>query len=282
MNIRILGAGLMGQVMALTLLQRKEFHITLSDDGQSSAALSAAGMIAPFTELDRADYRIAELGQQSLVLWPDLLKRLDDKIYFRQQGALVCAHPRDQAELSRYQRSINKHGQSIDYQVLSAGSIMALESELQSVSEAYYFPQEGQIDCQKFLSLAQEFLADQVSVVNVDQSDNVDYVIDCRGLGGKAVFNDLRGVRGEVIWLQTESVKLTRPVRLLHPRYSIYIVPRPDNIYIVGASEIEAEDKSAVSVRSMMELLSAACSVHQGFMEARIIQYGKRLSSLFD
>lgn len=272
MKVAILGAGLMGQVMALTLLRRESYEITLFDDGKPSAARAAAGMIAPFTELNRAEWWIAELGQQSLALWPTLLDFLDKAVYFRQQGALVCAHPQDQAELGHYCRHINRYANKVNYKILSGDDLWSLEPELKAVSQACYFPQEGQIDGQQFLLLAKQFLASRVKLsAMTDSRPGADCVIDCRGLGAKAIFSDLRGIRGESLWLQTDAVKLSRPVRLLHPRYSIYLVPRPDNIYVLGASEIEAEDHTDISVRSMMELLSAAYSIHKGFLEARII-----------
>jgi glycine oxidase len=83
---------------------------------------------------------------------------------------------------------------------------------------------------------------------------------------------DLRGVRGEVIRLHAPEVKLRRPTRLIHPRYPIYIAPKEDDVYVVGATEIESEDLSPMSVRSAMELLSAVYTVHSGFAEARILE----------
>jgi glycine oxidase len=106
-----------------------------------------------------------------------------------------------------------------------------------------------------------------------------DWVIDCRGLGAKESWNkegkpsnDLRGIRGEVIRLYAPEVKLRRPTRLIHPRYPIYIAPKEDDVYVVGATEIESEDLSPMSLRSAMELLSATYTVHSGFAEARILE----------
>ncbi|MDR7151391.1 glycine oxidase [Hydrogenophaga palleronii] len=81
----------------------------------------------------------------------------------------------------------------------------------------------------------------------------------------------VRGVRGEVIWLHAPGVKLQRPVRLLHPRHRVYIVPRPGDLFVVGASEIESEDRSPVSLRSAVELMAAAHSVIPELAEARIV-----------
>jgi glycine oxidase len=56
----------------------------------------------------------------------------------------------------------------------------------------------------------------------------------------------------------------------MHPRYPLYIVPRAGNRFLIGASAIESNDLSPISVRTMLELLSAAYAVHTGFLEARI------------
>ena len=81
----------------------------------------------------------------------------------------------------------------------------------------------------------------------------------------------LRGVRGEVIWLHALGVRLQRPVRLLHPRHRVYIVPRPGDLLVVGASEIESEDRSPVSLRSAVELMAAAHSALPELAEGRIV-----------
>jgi len=98
------------------------------------------------------------------------------------------------------------------------------------------------------------------------------WIIDCRGLGGKPAWPALRGVRGEVARVHAPGIGLTRPVRLLHPRYPLYIAPKENDLYVIGATEVEGEDMSPVSVRSALELLSAAFAVHPGFGEARILE----------
>jgi glycine oxidase len=99
-----------------------------------------------------------------------------------------------------------------------------------------------------------------------------DWVFDCRGLGAHPEWSALRGVRGEVIRLHAPQVNLTRPTRLIHPRYPIYIAPKQDHVFVIGATEIESDDLSPASVRSTLELLSAAYTVHSGFAEARILE----------
>lgn len=97
-----------------------------------------------------------------------------------------------------------------------------------------------------------------------------DWIADTRGLSAQADLPDLRGVRGELIIVSAPDVRLRRPIRLMHPRYRVYIVPRPSDRYVIGATSIEAEDFSPITVRSTLELLSAAFAVHPGFGEARV------------
>jgi glycine oxidase len=98
------------------------------------------------------------------------------------------------------------------------------------------------------------------------------WLFDCRGLGARSDWPTLRGVRGEVIRVHAPEVALTRPTRLLHPRYPLYIAPKPHGMFVIGATEIESDDLSPVSVRSALELLSAAYTVHPGFGEARVVE----------
>ena len=68
-----------------------------------------------------------------------------------------------------------------------------------------------------------------------DLAAQYDWVIDCRGYGAKAAWNrpsesQLRGIRGEVARVYAPEVELSRPVRLLHPRYPLYIAPKENHI----------------------------------------------------
>ncbi|MDI1265264.1 MAG: FAD-dependent oxidoreductase, partial [bacterium] len=101
-------------------------------------------------------------------------------------------------------------------------------------------------------------------------------VIDCRGLSARDEQPLLRGVKGEMIIVETSEVELSRPVRLIHPRWPLYVIPRGDGRFMLGATSIEAED-TGVSVRSALELLGAAYAVHPAFAEARIVEFGSGL-----
>jgi glycine oxidase len=124
-------------------------------------------------------------------------------------------------------------------------------------------------------------------IVAGNQTVLADLVIDCRGYGAASkqtaskALSDLRAVRGELFQLFAPDVNLSRPIRLMHPRYQLYIAPKTKGFYVVGATEIESDDTSEVTVRSAMELLSAAYSVHPGFAEANIRQHVTQLRPAF-
>jgi len=90
---------------------------------------------------------------------------------------------------------------------------------------------------------------------------------------------DLRGVRGEMLVLRSREVNLTRTLRLLHPRFPLYVVPRADEMggegtYMVGATSIESGSRGPATARSLMELLGAAYALHPAFGEAEVVEIG--------
>jgi len=290
MNIGIAGAGLLGRVLALFLHKRGD-QVTLFDkeslESTDNCGFTAAGMLSPYTELETGNTRVFDLGIRSIELWPQLILQLDSDIYFRKMGSFLTAHPQDAASAQRLIRLINRklEGET-PFLPLTSKDALALEPEIDLKGESYFFPDEGQIDSQGFMDAVCNTLAAevswnwntpvaQVSAHNIElasgEKHSFDWVFDCRGTGAKSNLPQVRGVRGEVIQIHTEEIKLNRPVRVMHPRYRIYIVPRPENIFLIGASEIESEDYSPVSLRSTLELLSAAYSLHPAFAEARIL-----------
>jgi glycine oxidase len=81
----------------------------------------------------------------------------------------------------------------------------------------------------------------------------------------------LRGVRGEMLVIETGEIALARPIRLLHPRVPFYIVPWSGHRFMLGATLIESGDQGAATVRSALDLLGLAYTLHPAFGEARIV-----------
>jgi len=292
MKIAIAGIGLVGRVLALNLLEQGH-TLTLFDedkaDGEKAAGMTAAGMLAPFAELETAESAIFDYGKRSIELWLPLLKSIDLEEAFQHAGSIITAHPQDYSELDQFIATLkSKVKEAQEIELLDRASIIALEPDLEQHHKAFYIPHEGQVNAQQFMQTSSKYLLkhpkvtwhEETKVENVAEgtvsvngkTKTFDWVFDARGLGANEQVKNLRGVRGEVVWLDAPEVNITRPTRMLHPRYKIYIVPRANNRYVIGATEIESEDRSEVSVRSSLELLSAVYSMHPSFAEARIVR----------
>ena len=150
-------------------------------------------------------------------------------------------------------------------------------------NRGWFCPQDGQTDSRSFLQYSQTVLKQRgVSFCPLPKTEcdvnqlsrakaNCDLLLDCRGLGAKADWPQLRPVRGEVLRLRCTELTLNRPVRFYHPRYSLYVAPKAAQQFVVGATELESASEHGCTVRSALELLSALYALHPGFAEAEIM-----------
>jgi glycine oxidase len=106
-------------------------------------------------------------------------------------------------------------------------------------------------------------------------------VVDCRGLSARGELGELRGVRGERLIVRSRELGFARPVRLLHPRQPIYVVPWGDGLFMIGATAIESDDAGPVAVRSALDLLGMAYALHPAFGEAEIVELGAGVRPAF-
>lgn len=291
MKIVILGAGLMGRLLACQLA-RAGHTLDVYDpggpDANLSAARAAAAMLAPLAESAVTEMPVVHMGTYALRRWPELLAQLDAPVFFQQSGTLVIWHRQDASEAERFTRQLDATSTALPQlpraQRLDAEGLAALEPSLgHRFTRGLYLPGEGQLDNHQLLAaLLQQLQSMKVTLhwgqarspndFSPGQAGQPDWVFDCRGLGAHKPWAALRGVRGEIVTLHAPEVTLSRPTRLLHPRYPIYIAPKENGIFRVGATEIESDDHSPISVRSTLELLSAAYSVDSGFAEARVVE----------
>jgi glycine oxidase len=114
-----------------------------------------------------------------------------------------------------------------------------------------------------------------------DSGESGAMVIDCRGLGARQELPSLRGVRGERVIVRSREITLHRPVRLLHPRHPVYVVPWADGCFMIGATLVESDDAGPITVRAALELLGAAYALHPAFAEAEILEAGAGVRPAF-
>ncbi len=277
-SVHVVGAGIAGTWQALAFA-RAGYDVTLHERGDAAMMQAtshvAGGMLAPWCEREASEPLIARLGIRSLDLWRDVLPETPFN------GSLVVAHPRDRVDFDRFAKL------TTDYERLDKDGVAKLEPSLDGrFRDALFFAGEGHVEPRIVLPKLHEKLAAAAKIkfesdVGLDDlAKDSNIVIDCRGLAARDKCPDLRGVKGEMIVVETDEVQLARPIRLIHPRWPLYIVPREGNRFMIGATSIESED-TGVSVRSALELLTAAYAVHPAFAEARIVEIGAGLRPAF-
>jgi glycine oxidase len=274
--VSVIGAGIAGAWQALLFAQAGH-EVTLHERSDAAMTQStstwAGGMLAPWCEAETSEPVIRRLGIRSLDLWREHFPRTPFN------GSLVVAHPRDRSDFERFARLTSGHRR------LDAQAVTELEPSLEGrFREGLFYASEGHVEPRRVLpELHARFAAAGGAIrfnseANASELDGI--VIDCRGLAARDTQPELRGVKGEMIVVETDEVELSRPVRLIHPRWPLYVIPRGGNRFMLGATSIEAED-NGVSVRSALELLGAAYAVHPAFAEARIVEFGSGLRPAF-
>lgn len=288
MRIGIVGAGIMGRTLCAHLLNKSFEPILFEQNDLSAKNCSnvAAGLLSPYAESNGSTASLMTVGSCAISYWKNSSIVRDNNIFFDDHGTICIAH--HQSELDHFKRCLlEKHYAEIN--------INEHESELE---KQYIFglhlPHEAQIDAQKLMAAFALLLQKKKKVIRAtvqdirinkikaDKDYPVDWVIDCRGLEAKDQFHDLRGVRGELMMVHAPFVNIKHVIRFFHPRYPIYIVPRSRNHYLIGASSIEAEDYSAITVRAILELLSTAYSIHKGFSDATLVDTGVHCRPAFN
>jgi glycine oxidase len=277
MRVAVIGAGVAGLACAVELAERGA-RVQLIERAASvgrGCSWYAGGMLAPWCERENAEELIATLGAAGIDWWcrhvPATARR----------GTLVVAQARDTLELTRFAR------RTTQWRWVEGASLQALEPELAArFDRALYFADEAHLDPRAALEALRARaielgVAVQFGVDARAAAVSSEVTVDCRGLAARDELTDLRGVKGEMLLVHSDEIQLSRPVRILHPRIPMYIVPRGAGVYMIGATSIESEDAVRITARSVIELLNGACVVHPAFAEADIVELGTQVRPAF-
>ncbi|HTZ68120.1 MAG TPA: glycine oxidase ThiO [Roseiarcus sp.] len=267
MRATVVGAGVAGLTVATALAERGA-QVTLIERSREfggNASWLAGGMLAPFCEGESAPESVVALGQGAINWWAARVPGVE------REGTLVVAPPRDAGEIDRFAARTKSHMR------VDEARIAELEPDLAGrFRKGLFFADEGHLDPRIALSALTERLRAKGGEIRFgvdgETPSNAEVVIDCRGWAARNALPQLRAVRGEMMRIRSREVTLTRSVRFLHPRIPLYIVPRANGEFMIGATMIESAEKGAVSVRSAIELLSAAYALHPAFGEAEIVE----------
>lgn len=275
-EITVVGAGVAGLAVTRALMDRGA-EVRLIDrngaPGAHGCSWWAGGMLAPFCEGESAEESVVRLGQQAAEWWErhtGLVQR---------RGSLVVSAARDHADLKRFAR------RTTHFREVAGPEITAMEPDLGTrFSRGLFFEEEAHISPRAALAALLDSITrdgTSVEVADVDPAALPGLVVDCRGYKGRDALGDLRGVKGEMLMLRCPDVQLSRPVRLLHPRIPLYVVPRGDGLFMLGATMVESAASAHVTARSLLELLSAAYALTPAFGEAEVVEIGVDLRPAF-
>ena len=280
--VTVVGGGIVGLWQALAMALRGH-RVTLREaaceTATGAASRFAGAMLAPYCEAEASEPLILELGLRSLQIW----RAAELAVHWR--GTLVVAHPRDAGELERFGRL------TVGHRPLDEAGIARTEETLsQHFKCGLLFEAEGHVQPRTMLAS----LVGRLRECGVDvrfespvpdpiwtAASAGDVVIDCRGIAARRDVERLRGVRGEMAVVEARGVEISRPVRLLHPRFPVYVVPWGCGRYMVGATSIESEYAGPVTVKSAIDLLASAAALNPGFRDARIVEMSTGIRPAF-
>ena len=263
----VIGAGVTGLCVASELAARG-VGVTVWDrgggPGPHSCSWWAGGMLAPWCEGENAEEPVVRLGTEAADWWD---RHAGGVV---RNGSLVVALGRDERELDRFARRTKRH------EAVDAERIASLEPDLAGrFRRGLFFPSEAHLDPRRTLATLKARLeAKGISFREGEAPSSKGPTFDCRGLAARDALADLRGVKGEMLVLCCPDVALARTVRLLHPRIPLYIVPRGASVYMLGATAIESSERTRITARSLLEMLSAAYALHPAFGEAEVLEIG--------
>jgi glycine oxidase len=267
MEATVIGAGVVGLATAVELAERGA-AVTLierSPELGGNASWLAGGMLAPYCEGESAPASVVERGARAIDWWGRHVANV------AREGTLVVAAPRDVGEIDRFA------ARTREWEGIEEDRIAALEPDLAGrFGRGLFFPGEGCVDPRLAMRALRDELAARAAVlrfgVDAEAIEKRGIVFDCRGFAARSDLTGLRGVRGEMLLVRSREITLKRSVRLLHPRIPLYVVPRADGLFMIGATMIESADRGGVSVRSAIELMNAAYALHPAFGEAEIVE----------
>src|SRR6201981_2606809 len=204
--ISVIGAGIAGAWQALLFAQAGRavtLHERSSPAMTQSTSYWAGGMLAPHCEAEVSEPLIVRLGIRSLSLWRE---------HFPQtpfNGSLVVAHARDRTDFERFAKLTTNHRR------LDARAWRELEPALEGrFRDGLFYPDEGHVEPRRVLPQLHAAIAKAGGKIefnsDAEAGDLDGLVIDCRGIAARDAQPDIRGVKGEMIVIETSEFELSR------------------------------------------------------------------------
>lgn len=291
----IIGAGLLGRLAAF-FLNKSGYEVNVYEKSESkpatgqlrSAAFTSAGMLSPLSEKESGGDLIYDLGYKSMKIWPkidsSLTQLLGNGLGLKILGSLFICSPNEEPYTRRLFNKLSFYKDPINRK-----KIKTLEPNLSGNFKIWLVEDEGHLN--PLIAMESLYKGTLIGknkekikwnfnypiydfgpgwIKGKTKKFFFDWVFDFRGVSAKE--EKIRGVRGENFILNTShGFELFHPIRFVHPRHRVYLVPVSSDKILVGSTEIESEDLSPVTLQSTLDLLGIAKYIFPELAEARII-----------
>src|SRR5437879_7069673 len=264
-DVAVIGAGAIGVAVAWRCAQRGLSVTVVDPDPSRGAWRTAAGLLAPVTELHYAETDLLDLNLAAAAGYPDFVDELAEltgrDVHYRATGTLAAAW--DAADLATL-RDLHEFGASIGVgtQLLTGAELRALEPALAAgLPGGLFSAGDHQVDPR----LVQASLSDASSRAGVrfvtatatlrcsgdravglvtDDGEQIDAATVVVAAGAWSASLDglpdaarppTRPVKGQTLRLVTRG-PISRVVRGMVTGVPVYLVPRPDGRLVIGAN----------------------------------------------
>jgi glycine oxidase len=298
-DVVIVGAGAIGVATAWRCAQRGLSVTVVDPDPRRGAWYTAAGMLAPTTELHFTETPLLELNLDSLARFPGFVAELEAEtgreVDYRPSGAIAVAW--DGADLAAlHDLQLFAQGLDVDARLLTGAELRQLEPSLAAgLPGGLLAPGDHQVDPRLLhAALAAAGTARGVRFVAATAAVDVDgdrlrgvTLSDGTALSAGTVVLAAGSWSWQVEGVPRDALAPVRPVkgqtlRLTAPRdlqlrhivrasvrgSAVYVVPRPDGRLVVGASVEEAGFDLRPRAGAVYELLRDAQSIVPELSEA--------------
>lgn len=295
-DVAVIGAGIIGAAVAWRCAQRG-LSVTLADpDPGRGAWHTAAGMLAPITELHYTETPLLRLNLDSLARYPDFAAEVADEagapVGFRECGTVAVAW--DAADL-RAMRDLHAFAQrlGVDATLVTGRELRELEPAVApGLPGGLHAPGDHQVDPRMLhaallaagrrrgvdlVTAEAEVATDGDRATGVRLTDgsvlSAGHVVLAAGSWSGRVdgipATPVRPVKGQTLRLRLPGpARLHRVLRGAVKGTPIYLVPRVDGRIVVGASSEEAGFDRSPRAGAVYELLRDAQSLLPDVSEA--------------
>jgi glycine oxidase len=300
-DVVVVGGGIIGLSIGWRAAEAGLSVTLVEDSPRRGASWAAAGLLAPVTEVYHGEERVLRLGVESLKRYPKFIADLEEltglRAGYRSSGTLIVAPDADAfaalEELRALQDRLN-----LEVQGLNRREARALEPALSPrLRGAWLVTGDHSVDNRAMASaLAEACRRRRVAIVEeavasvVVESDRVrgvrlrtgitvecDKVVIAAGCWSALIDGipddvrpPVRPVKGQLLYLggPPEPVLIERAVR----GPDVYIVPRGDGRFVVGATVEERGFDTTVTAGAVYQLLRDAYELVPGLAELELIE----------